>query len=410
MRLGGEVENAIEGVLDEEALDQVAVADVPPDEHQPRPAVDALEVREVTGVGERIQDDEALDALTPKNVTHERTADETGAPGQEDATRTKGGHRANDMRTDLRSQPRCYKSSMTFARDTWLIQLRAEQAAAEVLSLFAAKGIDAIPVKGIVTSRTLYADVADRVLTDVDLRVRPGDFRRVQEVVADAGFPLLQQMHTYRNIVFSVRGVAVDVESNPTVPGLCLLSVDQMVLRAKPSRLFGVPHLLPDTYDHAVVLMLNVFKDKFVHAFKWAVRDVELLPKTLDATLLVQRLAEVKALSIGAIVAEWMVRARAAEAWKSLRDTLVARAPRLHYARIHRWLIDHVDHDANVLRLHTRLGADSAWLRTKSLVIAGVWSAEAFVSQWRDAGFVRQVLPDDVLVPRQRSEPPIANA
>lgn len=291
---------------------------------------------------------------------------------------------------------------MTSARDTWLMQLRAQKAAATVFTVFAANGIDVVPVKGIVTSRTLYRDVADRILTDVDVRVRPEDFRRVLHTVRQEGFPILQLMHAYGNVVFSVDGVAVDVETHPSAPGLCALSTDTMIRRATASDLLGVPHLLPDPYDHAVVLMLNVFKDKFVHAFRWSVRDLEVLLDTLEMDPLVSRLAEVKALSMGLVVAEWMLDERRCEAWRPLRDALAVRAPRLHYARIQRWLLDHVAHDANVLRIHTRIGADSAWLRATSLLVAGVWTVEAIASRSRDTGFVRQVLPDDVLVPRRR--------
>lgn len=291
---------------------------------------------------------------------------------------------------------------MTSARDTWLMQLRAQKAAATVFAVFAANGIDVVPVKGIVTSRTLYRDVAERVLTDVDVRVRPEDFRRVLRTVRRERFPILQLMHTYGNVVFSVDGVAVDVETHPSAPGLCALSTDTMIKRATPSNLLGVPHLLPELYDHAVVLMLNVFKDKFVHAFRWAVHDLDVLPGAIEVEPLVARLAEVKALSVGLVVAEWMQGERRCEAWRPLRDALATRAPRLHYARIQRWLLDHVAHDATVLRMHTRIGADSAWLRATSLVIAGAWTVEAIASRSRDAGFVRQVLPDEVLVPRRR--------
>ncbi len=285
---------------------------------------------------------------------------------------------------------------MVSARDTWLIQLRAQRAAARAITLFAGEGIDALPVKGVVTSRTLYPDVAERILTDVDLKIRPSDFRRALRLVQREGFPLLQLLRTYGNFVFSIDGVPVDVETTASVPGLCALGVDTMIARATPSDLLGVPHLLPDLHDHAVVLLLNVFKDKLVHAFRWAVRDVELLGARVDATTLVARLGEASALSMGYVVARWMA-SRGDQQWRALGDAIGERVPRMAYARAHEALLRDVSYDALKLRMHSRFGADSPALRATALVRAAACSLEIALSRFGSTPYRRSSLSDDVL-------------
>ncbi len=287
---------------------------------------------------------------------------------------------------------------MTTARDTWLIQLRAQHAAAEAITLLAGAGIDALPVKGIVTSRTLYRDVAERVLTDVDLKVRPEDFRRVVQVVRGEGLPIRQLMHAYGNVVFELDGVMIDVESHPSAPFTSALTVDEMIRRARPSDVLGVPHLLPEFYDHAAVLILNVFKDKLVKAFRWAVTDVEILPSAPEfrTAELVARLGSIKALSAAAFVAEWMTDERGIDGWREPAALLRRVAPRPSFIARQRWLASHAAHDALSLRLHVRSSADSALLRARAIVSALLWSVEA-TSRVGDHPHVRRTLPDEVL-------------
>lgn len=285
---------------------------------------------------------------------------------------------------------------MVSARETWLIQLRAQRAAARAITMFAAEGIDALPVKGVVTSRTLYPDVAERILTDVDLKIRPSDFRRALRLVRREGHPLLQLLRSYGNFVFAIDGVPIDVETTASAPGLCALRVDTMIARATPSDLFGVPHLLPDLHDHAVVLLLNVFKDKLVHAFRWAVRDVALLAERVDEATLVARLDEASALTMAWIVARWMS-ARGDARWGVLADAIGDRVPRPAYAREHEALLHGVAHDAMRLRLHSRSGADSARLRATALVRAGAVSIEMALSRFGSTPYRRTNVPDDVL-------------
>ena len=75
-------------------------------------------------------------------------------------------------------------------------------------------------------------------------------------------------------------------------------------------------------------------------------------------------------------------------------------APRPSFIARQRWLADHVDHDAFVMRLHARTAADAPWLRVRALGSALAWMAEA-KSRFSEHAHVRRTLPAHVLVPTE---------
>ncbi len=136
--------------------------------------------------------------------------------------------------------------------------------------------VEALPVKGVLTARLLYTDPGQRPIQDVDLRVRPADLSRVLALGHRAGWRLVSRSRAYGTLGFDVLGFLVEFESHVGPPGLCALPVDAMLRRAtEQSSAWGLPHLQPELHDHAVLLCVNVFKDKLVDALPWAVRDLE---------------------------------------------------------------------------------------------------------------------------------------
>ena len=221
-------------------------------------------------------------------------------------------------------------------------------------------------------------------------------------VVAEEGWLVVQKLRSYRNVVLEVDGVFVDIESHVGTPGLCAFGIDALIARAEQSTLLGYPHLLIDFTDHAVVLALNVFKDKFVQVFRWTMRDMEKLPlhPEFDTGAFVDRLEEGRVTTIGWMVADWMARERGVEAWEAVRDAIGP--PRRVYADVHAWMVDHLKYDALALRLWNRAGSDALGLRARAVASAAIWSGEAVLSRFGKTPFVRQVMPEDVLVPRRR--------
>jgi hypothetical protein len=273
----------------------------------------------------------------------------------------------------------------------WAQQMRHLRVFRAVHAKFDAARIPVLPVKGILSAHTLYDDVADRLLTDIDLKIRPADFDRVVALCAREGWRVVQRMRAYANVVFVVEGVYVDVEGYPSVPGLSHLTVDAMLQRARPSELLGFPHLLPSFDDHAVVLLLNAFKDKLIHTFVWAVRDLERLPahRDFDAGRLVRILRATGTTTIGWIVADWMIRGRDIAGWNAVRDAIGARPPRRAYAAVFEALCKVAPRWQLAMRVVARVGADDLGDRARALGRMAWWQVENLASQWGDAPFRR---------------------
>jgi hypothetical protein len=199
-----------------------------------------------------------------------------------------------------------------------------------------------LPVKGLVTAHLLYDDVAARFLSDVDLRVRRSDFPRVLDVARRAGWEPKTDMPVLGQVMWSIDGWEVDVESTLGPPGLCAISTDDVIARAESrTEPFGFPHLWPDFTDHALILVLNVFKDG-LRSLPWSIEDLRriALHPDFDAARLARRAAEGHVSSVLWIVADWLGEERGHAEWLAVRDR-VGRRPRNRvaaalYARLHR--------------------------------------------------------------------------
>jgi hypothetical protein len=58
----------------------------------------------------------------------------------------------------------------------------------ELLHSFAERAIDVLPLKGPALAAVLYGDATSRSYNDLDLLVRPGDYRRAEALLLDLGF------------------------------------------------------------------------------------------------------------------------------------------------------------------------------------------------------------------------------
>ncbi len=264
---------------------------------------------------------------------------------------------------------------------TWARQVAYAHAAETFLDACEVANIDALPVKGIVSGSTLYDDRADRPLTDVDVRVAPRDLKRVARLCKTRGWPIVQRMRSYGTIVTIVDRVDIDVESHVGPPGLCDLDVNTMIARAQRSDLLGFAARVPSFADHAVVLIVNAFKDKLAGAFEWAIRDLErvVLAREFDCDALVQRLRETGSTTLAWITAEWMIRERNARRWADVRDALGR--PRRLYARTMARLTRGPS-DSLLLRILSRVAADRPMARVRSLAHLSAWELEAALSQF----------------------------
>jgi hypothetical protein len=270
----------------------------------------------------------------------------------------------------------------------WAQQTVNARAARTFIDACESRGIRVLPVKGIVSAATLYEDPADRPLTDVDIRVVPSDIRRIEDVCRTRAWPIVQRMRSYANLVTIVEGTYVDIEGHVGPPGMCDLQVSAMLDRARGG--------LPDFTDHAVVLVVNAFKDKIVGAFEWAIRDLERIPTraAFDRERFVERLHEARVTTIGYVVARWLVEARLANEWRPVEEALRPFA-RATYARVVRRAWDR-NADNLAARILGRAGADSRAMRARAFATMAMWQAEVYWSQLGRVPYRRGYVGDEV--------------
>ncbi|WP_394848598.1 nucleotidyltransferase family protein [Pendulispora brunnea] len=264
----------------------------------------------------------------------------------------------------------------------WSQHEHARRVLERVLRACEADGIRALPVKGILTARWLYDDPSERRIQDIDLRVTPRDFARLEALGHREGFPILEVSRASRNIVFDVDGMMVEFEAHIGPRGLCNLPIETMLSRASVHEApFGFSHLQPDMHDHALLLVVNVYKDKIVGAAEWALRDLELLPLSagFDPARLAALATEHGVAALTWLVADWLAE-RGAPRWEEVR-TRLANAPRHGYRRAVRALM----HDHGVLfkpaphlllRILARAASDQRKKQLEALGFTVAWSLE----------------------------------
>ena len=258
---------------------------------------------------------------------------------------------------------------------SWARHAHARTVLEEVLRVCAKSGIDVVPVKGILTARWLYEDPSERWIQDIDLRVVPGDMRSLKKAGIRAGWRVLDWSPIYRNIVFDVQGMMAEFEAHIGPRGVCALPVSEVLSRAtEHTEPFGFSHLQPELHDHALLLVLNVFKDKVVEASAGAVHDLERIARLseFDAHRLATLAKNSGVATVAFIVAQWLVRDRGASAWIPVLQAL-GPPPRNHYAALFRRLMTRPD--SLGLRLLARAASDR---KVKQVLATGTMIAWIF--------------------------------
>jgi hypothetical protein len=263
----------------------------------------------------------------------------------------------------------------------WANHVTATRVLEIVVKGFESRGIDVLAVKGVVTSHLLYKDPSERPMGDVDVRIRAQDFERSAQVAKDLGWQVMQWKPAYGAFVLVVEGlgVSVDVESVIGAPGLCSLSIAEMLGRATRG-VGGTDVRVPEIHDHAVVLAVNVFKDKFTMAAEWALEDTRRIVEApgFDEARFVARVRRAKVASIVWIVADWMKREKASQAWGRIRSELGGdRGPRPLYAWAFRLLGERAP-EGLLTRVLARVASDDPrmWMGALAKAVALEWRAE----------------------------------
>jgi hypothetical protein len=265
--------------------------------------------------------------------------------------------------------------------DTWVRHAAAVEVLREVLPVLAAADVPVLAVKGIVLARELHRDVAERPIRDVDLRVRPRDFLRAVRAMRARGLRVDYGSHQLGARSFRVAGELVEIESTIGPPGLCGLEVDAMLRRAVSHPLGrGVVVLAPEIVDHAVLLLVNAFKDKLVDCPAWSRDDLVAIARHpgFDASVFRARIRDTGSVTMAWIVADWLAHEHGSEAWRELRDSLGARPPRPVFAAALRRAVSRGGGGIGA-RLLARLGSDVRHRRWWALAATALGSAASWV-------------------------------
>jgi hypothetical protein len=224
---------------------------------------------------------------------------------------------------------------------SWIQHEYATEALRATVDLLARHGIEALPVKGVVLARSLYADLAERPMVDIDLRVRPRDFRRLVRVLREGGYELDWSSTHVGAVRMRRRGILIEFESAVGPPGACGLTVDAMLSRARwHEEAGGLRFREPEIHDHAILLCLNVFKD-FLRTRPWALEDLRRIvraPGFHDPTFLA-RCGSSGVITAAFAVASFLAR-RGDSRWTELAGALSASHPRRAYLALYRWMCD----------------------------------------------------------------------
>ena len=251
----------------------------------------------------------------------------------------------------------------------------AEDMLRQVLDVCEAHAIPVLPVKGVLTARLFYRDVAERPICDVDIRVVPRDLDRLVVAGQRAGWELLRHSRPYQNVVFGICGRSLDVEASVGPPGLCGLTIKDMLDRSTESIApFGFRHRQPELHDHALVLCVNAFKDKLVLAAQGAIGDLTLIAARpeFDPPRLVALAHRSEVASILWIVADWLGCRPGNEPWRVVRDLLGLRPPRELYTRL--WSAFQASPRSLPLRILARAGADRPRRQIEALLVSAWWA------------------------------------
>jgi hypothetical protein len=262
----------------------------------------------------------------------------------------------------------------------WLAQEAGVEILREVTACCDAAAIQFLPVKGVVTSRLLYGDVAERPMTDVDVRVRARDLARFQHAAASAGWRCLRVARSYQNLIYDFGALSLDVEACIGPPGLCALDVGTMLDRSERQEIApGLHVFVPEIHDHAVVLTINAFKDKIVTTASWVIGDLEriVVQPGFRRDLFVERVSQSRISTIAWIVAAWMEAGRNSSAWGAIRAAIDSRGQvRSAYAKLFRAQLAAGESGSMFLRVLARVGADSPLMQMRALACAIALSAE----------------------------------
>jgi hypothetical protein len=252
---------------------------------------------------------------------------------------------------------------------TWASHEIALDALGRSLEVLRAAGVEPLVVKGVALAYELYQDVAERPLVDADLRVRPREFLRAARALRARGWRVDPTCRQLGSVGFLVGHGLVELESTVGPPGVCGLTVATMASRSRRRVLPGrLEFLTPEVTDHAILLVVNAFKDKLLDCPPWSVDDLAAIVghAHFDRAAFLERIREARSQTLTWIVADWLVRERRCEAWRGIRDAIGSAPLRPRYANAFRSAVLRGP-QSMAARMLARVGSDAPTSRLWAL-------------------------------------------
>jgi Uncharacterised nucleotidyltransferase len=265
-------------------------------------------------------------------------------------------------------------------RQAWIHQEIAVEILRKVTALCDPARLPFLVVKGAVTSRLLYDDIAERPISDVDIRIRRRDFWRWREIAEEWKPVCWNVVWTYRNRAYDFSPLSLDVEADIGPPGLCSLTVDAALSRATRLDIaVGLNVLVPEIHDHALILVVNAFKDRFVVGNPWSIADLERIVRhpAFRHELFVELVRESHVTTMAWIVAAWLETHYASEQWGAIRSAIErTAAPRRLYATLYRRVAMSSGGASLPAYFFAMLGADSFPAQVRTFANTLAWVGE----------------------------------
>jgi hypothetical protein len=193
-----------------------------------------------------------------------------------------------------------------------------------------------VVVKGMATSSLLYAHPSERPLSDVDLRTTRRDLTDVVRIARKCGIPVDWSSAQRGSVALRIAGVDLEFESTLGPPGVCAVSIDEVLIRAVPREISpGLVAHIPELHDHALQLSLNVFKDMFLSP-AWSVEDLLRIVRVtgFDHARFVALVRRARCVSAVGLVATWLAGEHPSAEWAALVAALAPPYGRRIYARV----------------------------------------------------------------------------
>ena len=228
-------------------------------------------------------------------------------------------------------------------RAAWIQHTLAPRVLGPVALAFETAQIPILLVKGILTAHILYEDVAARPISDIDLRVSRHHYRAAVRIARLHGWNPETAGPVLWGAMLKVDGWEVDIECTLGPPGLCAISVDDLMRRAERRvEPFGFAHLQPELHDHALVLVLNAFKDG-LRVMPWALEDLRRIVRHGDFNdeTLVARAREGGVASALWLVSDWLAETHGAPEWRTIRERVGSRPPSARVSRAYGYVRRH---------------------------------------------------------------------